>query len=106
MSTYEAITAKLGDHVVSTLERMQQVQVDALNAIGSVVAHSAPAAQGGVVAPSPREVAEANLALAERLLDAQRTYVFAVLDALSPITEQVSASATTSAKRNSAKAKE
>ena len=91
MSTYEGAVAKLGDHIVSTLERIQEIQLDTLNALSSAASEVAPDAPD-VPGPSPHEIAEANFALVERVLEAQRSYVFSVLDALSPLTTKVAGS--------------
>jgi hypothetical protein len=92
-SPYAALATKLGDHVVSTLERIQEVQVDALTALSALVEDVAPNTDAAENVPNVRDVAEANLLLAERLLAAQKAYAFAVLDALSPLTSKVTETA-------------
>lgn len=84
MAQYSEFTRNLGRGLTRGIRRVQEAQVRAIRSANKSVGRFVPDLTRLPLArrlPNPREFVEANFDLAERLLEAQRDYTLAVLDA-------------------------
>lgn len=86
MSQYAEFTREIGERVSEALKRIETAQSDAIAALRERLEGVFPELQRLPFVgrfPQPLEIAQANFALAEQILRAQKNYTLGLLDALS-----------------------
>ncbi len=86
-SGYVQLTDRLGRRIVEQLERAQRVQLRAARRVRRLLDRVVPALPALPLLdrlPAPQAIAEANFALFERLLEAQKSFTLELLEALGP----------------------
>jgi hypothetical protein len=100
MTTYSEMTQQFGDQYVAAVKRTGDTVADGVTRLTSLVdldkvpfvADIAKTVTAfGATFPQPADIVEANFALAERVLVAQRDFAVRVLGKIEPKTEQKAA---------------
>ncbi|WP_198344017.1 hypothetical protein [Mycobacterium dioxanotrophicus] len=87
MSDYTEIANQLTDQWIASLERAKNALPDldeSLKALPTIPGVSTAGFPEVPSLPSPKEVVEANYAIAQRLLEAQRDFTLAVIEKSTP----------------------
>jgi hypothetical protein len=85
-SGYAQLTERLGRRLVEQIERAERVQLRTIRRVRALLDRLPTLPSLPLVdrLPAPATIAEANFALAERVLEAQKTLTLSLLDALFP----------------------
>ncbi len=87
MPQYNELTEDLGSRLTDLIGRLQTFQTDAISAVRERVESFLPELPTPALLadlPKPAQLARANFALAEQLLQAQKRYALGILGALQP----------------------
>jgi hypothetical protein len=92
MADYTKIVDRAGDSAVSALKQAEDVVVSALSQASDFVGGMLPEIPELPMSdaiPAPKALVETTFGLIEKLLDAQKEYTLALVNALDPITSKV-----------------
>lgn len=107
MPSYTELADTAKDRVISAISQVQDLTVSAVESASKAVGRlipSLPALPLADQVPAPKDVVETTFSFVEDLIDSQKKYALAVLDALTPITDKVAPNAKAGKAKSRAKA--
>jgi hypothetical protein len=96
MADYLSVVNDAGEQALDLMKRGQEAAISAVATVSDMASAFVPNLEGQLPysdsIPAPKDVAATSFALAGKFLDAQRDYVLALYEAVSPVTERILAS--------------
>ena len=93
MTDLLSVVNEAGDQALDLMKRSQETAISAVASVSDMASSFVPDVKGRVPfsesIPAPKDVAATSFELASKFLQAQRDYVLALYEAVSPVTEKI-----------------
>lgn len=93
MTRYAAVATKAGERVRSAIGGAQDAIIGTISTVNHIVGERIPELPAPLAGklPAPRDVIDTSFGIAERVLEAQKTYATTLVSAFEPLTVKVTA---------------